>query len=380
MKKRWVLGAVFLSVAVAGATTPTQAQARSKKPKSEISGSVASGGRVKVSVHGVHKSTRTDKTGFFILKGKKLSGLRTITFKKGSQTAALTVNVPAGANVSLQSVTLNSDGSASPDEVDIEVTGTLSAVDCASTPNSFTIVPSEGGSPVVMSFDPATTHIVDDATSTTITDCATLAGFVNSQAQAEGTQNSSGGIDAARLELNPQSDQGEKETEFSGVVQSENCPNSIVVQRSDGMLVIVNLSSSTQITIDGQESDSSGTCTDIPANAMVEVTGAPQSDGSVNATEITVEQQNFESSGTINSTSCSSNPPSLSFTPDGSQNNVTVTIGPTTDIQVGGNESATCGDLSAGAAKIEGVLQTDGSVAATDIEQGQSSGDGSGGD
>jgi hypothetical protein len=55
-----------------------------------------------------------------------------------------------------------------------------------------------------------------------------------------------------------------------------------------------------------------------------------------------------------------------------------VTIGPTTQIQVGDNDSAACTDLTTGPARVEGVTQSDGSVAASRIEQ-EASGGGSGG-
>ncbi len=304
------------------------------------------------------------------MTGKRLSGNHVIRFREGHKTFTTTVTVPAGSQVSLQGVALSSGGTADPEEEDIDVDGTLTAVDCNATPNTLTITPGNGGTAVVMSFDPTVTQITDESTDTVITSCATLAGdFINAPAKAEGVETASGGINATEVQLNPsQNNPQPEEVHFSGIVQSENCPSSIVVQRSDGTNVTVNIASSTEINIEDSEQQSQGTCSSIPAGAIVKVEGTSQG-SSVNAASIEVRQNEFESEGTINSTNCGANPPSLSFTPDSASSAVVVTIGPTTIIEVGDNKGATCADVASGAAKVEGVAQPDGSVAASKIEQ-----------
>jgi hypothetical protein len=140
------------------------------------------------------------------------------------------------------------------------------------------------------------------------------------------------------------------------------------VLRGDGTSLTVNISDKTEIDIEGFSGSSSAQCTDIPASAAVEVEGVPQADGSVNAKSIHVQENEFEAHGSITSTDCAATPPSFSFTPNGGTA-VTVTIQPTTRIEVGDNDTAACTDLTATAAEVQGVTQTDGTVAATEIQQ-----------
>jgi hypothetical protein len=354
-----------------------------KKTASVVAGSVSGGPNVKVTVVRTGKSSKTNASGFFVLNGTNLAGKHQVVFTKGNKTYSTTILVPAGSKVSLQNVKLNSNGTAQAEQEDVEVQGTLSAVDCVASPNTVTIAPSGGGASVVMSFDATTTEIVDDATQTKVPDCNTLASnYLNAPVKAEGTQAADGSIVADAIELNPgqEGGGGGQDVHFRGTVQSENCPTSIVAQRRDSTNVTVNLSPSTEINIGGSDSHSSGACTDIPQGANVSVEGTPQPDGSVNASQIEVRNDQMESEGNINSLNCGATPPSFSFTPDGAAAAITVTIGATTQIQVGNNESAVCTDLATVPAKVEGVTQPDGSLAASRIEQEGSGGDGGGSD
>lgn len=374
----------FIAIAIMLFAMPgfAAARAKSKQPTSTISGSVSGGKNIKVSVVGAGMSTRTNTTGFFTMSGRRLSGSHVIRFKNGRKMFSTTVTVPSGSHVILQATALNGDGTAEPEEEDVEVEGTLTAVDCNASPNTLTVTPAGGGAAVTMSFDPAVARIMDDATDTVVTDCATLAGnFLNAPAKAEGIQSASGDIEASEVELNPgeEGNPPSHEANFRGVVQSENCPASIVVQLSDGTTVTVDISSSTRIHIEDSEHQSSANCSDIPGGANVKVEGVAQSDGSVAADNIEVQQNEFEAEGTINSTSCGSTPPSLSFTAEEASSAVTVTIGGTTIIEVGANKNAVCTDLTDSSAKVEGVIQSDGSVAASKIEQEGSEGSHGGG-
>ena len=341
--------------------------AAKKKPVSVINGSVAGGGvvAIKVSKGG---STHSNKAGFFSLKGVKLAGKHTLTFTKKKVKYTTSVNVPSGSKLTLNGVKLAGKVATSSEE-DVSVEGTLSAVDCTATPNTLTVTPSDGGTAVLMSFDPTTTTIIDDNTGAATTDCATLAGdYTGSPADAEGTIDSSGGVTATRVELNPSGDGGGEDLSFKGTVQSESCPTAIVVLRSDGTSVTVNISATTEIDIEGFSGSTPATCSDIPASASVDIEGVPQADGSVNAKSIHVQSSEFEGGGSITSTNCAATPPSFSFTPD-SGTPVTVTIQATTQIEVGDNDNAACTDLTAAPAEVHGVVQPDGSVAATEIQQ-----------
>ena len=352
-----------------------------KKPASTVAGSVSGGANVKVAVVGTGKSSNTNASGFFVLSGTNLAGTHKLSFTQGNQTFSTTVQVPAGSKLSLQNTKLNSDGTAQAEQEDIEVVGKLSAVDCGAKPNTVTIAPSDGGASVTMSFDATTTEVVNDSTDTKVPDCATLAGnYLNAPVKAEGTQAPDGTTVADSIELNPgagKGGQGEN-VHFSGVVQSENCPASIVVQRSDSTNVMVTITVSTEINLDKSDSHTSATCADIPMGAKVNVEGIPQADGSVTASQIEVRQNHSESGGNIDSLSCDANPPSFSLTPDGAASAITVMIASTTEIHMGDNESASCTDLTTGPAKVEGVTQPNGSVVASQIEQ-EANGDGNGG-
>ncbi len=352
------------------------ALAAKKKPVSVFNGSIAGGGVVTVKVSKAG-STRSNKSGFFSLKGPKLAGTHTVTFTQNHQKFTTSINVPSGSKLTLSGVKLSGD-TATGEEEDISVEGTLSAVDCVASPNTLTVTPSKGGADVLMNFDPATATIIDDSTGTAITSCSTLsASYIGAPVDAEGTTDTSGAITASRVELNPSTDgEGEgsgsggssEDISFKGTVSSESCPTSIVVTRTDGTLVTVNISTSTKIDIEGFSGSSPAQCSDIPASASVEVEGVPQTDGSVNADSIHVQQNEFESDGTIGTIDCSATPPSFSFTPD-SGTALTVTIQPTTKIEANDNDSASCSDLTAAGAKVEGITQPDGSVAAKEIEQ-----------
>ncbi len=104
--------------------------------------------------------------------------------------------------------------------------GTLSAVDCADTPNSVTIVPSAGGASITMSLDAATTELDDDSNNAKITDCATLAStYLNARTKAEGIEAADGSIVAERIEQNPGDGNGNgNEVRFEGIVISAACP------------------------------------------------------------------------------------------------------------------------------------------------------------
>lgn len=361
----------LLAIATAAVAIPSAASA--KPVKSSVTGSVKGGGIVTVKIAG--KTVKSSSSGLFSFTGKNLSGHHKVFFKRAGKTYRTTVNVSKGSHVSLQNVSLNSDGTASAEQEDVSVEGTLTAVDCADTPNTVTITPSDGGTAVMMSFDPTTTQIVDQSTGNAITTCSGLAADVNDPVEAEGQQNSSGGLVATQINVNPNTqDSGnqQEDVSLSGTVSSENCPDSITVDTGGGNQVIVNITSSTEIDLEGSDGQSTAGCSSIPQGANVDVEGVPQSDGSVNADKIEVQQNEFEADGVINSTDCSATPPSLSFTPNGTANALTVTIGSTTDIQVN-DASASCTDLVAGPAHVNGVVQSDGSVAATQIEQGSGS-------
>ena len=367
-----VVIALVISLMMAAAPAVAGSKRGARTPTSVVAGSVSGGGNVKVTVVGTGKSAKTNSSGLFVLGGTNLAGRHQLNFLKDSKVFSTAIRVPAGSKLSLQNTKLNGDGTAQAEQEDIEVLGTLNAVDCGATPNTATIAPSGGGTTVIMSFDTATTEIVDDSTNAKVADCATFAAnYLNARVKAEGTQAADGSIVADRIELNPGKGKGDpgQDVHFNGVVQSVSCPTSIVVQLADSTEVTATISDSTEIKLDDSASHSSATCTDIGVGAKVDVEGIPQADGSVSALEIEVRQNHMESNGTIDSLNCDATPPSFSFTPDGAGSALVVTIGSTTEIEAGDIKPASCADLTSGPAKVEGVTQADGAIVANEVEQ-----------
>ena len=374
--------ALGLLIVMAVASSPAQAA----KPLSTVTGSVVNGGKrvTLVIPHGGHATPVNPKTGLFAVSGRNLDGHHTLKFVSGGKKYLLNVNVPLGGKLTLKDVKLipattvastpsssssASAGTAEADEEDLTVFGTLTSVDCSVSPPTITVT-TASSNVFNMAFDPATTEIVDQQTGQVITDCSTLQALAGQPVEAEARVNpTDGSLFAEQIYVNPSSDD-QTDSEFEGAIASTSCPDSIIVTRSDGVGVTVNLSSSTEIEIDGASDETGGTCADLSAGMSVKVEGALRPDGSVDADNITVQTLEFEASGTINSTTCGTPPESISFTPDGTSTALTVTIGAGTEIQANGNDSASCGDLLVGTADVEGVTQPDGSVAATKIEQG----------
>jgi len=378
------LSTIALGLAIVIAATSGSAQAG--KPLSTITGSVLNGGKrvTLVIPHGGHATPINRKTGLFAVSGHNLTGPHTLKFLSGGKKYLTNVNVPLGGKLTLKGVKLisaikipsnpsssssASSGTAKADEEDLTVFGTLTSVDCSVSPSTITVT-TASADVFNMTFDPATTEIVNQQTGQVITDCMTLQALAGQPVEVEMRVNpTDGSLFANQVNVNPNSND-QTDSEFDGVIASMNCPGSISVTGVNGVSVVVNLSSSTEIEIDGASDESSGTCTDFNAGMSVKVEGALRQDGSVDADSITVQTAKFEASGTINSTTCGTPPESISFTPNGSTTALTVTIGAGTEIQVSGNDSAACSDLLMGAADVEGVTQADGSVAATNIGQG----------
>jgi hypothetical protein len=337
-----------------------------------IGGSVTPAGKaVKVQVKGQKKGAKANSaSGFFSIQGTRLSGPRTVVFKQGKKKYLMPVSAPPGSSLMLNGVTFNSDGTASADQEDLQVSGTLTSVDCGATPNSLVITTTTGD--VTMNFDPATTKLEDNATDTRMMSCSDLSTYAGQSipVNAEATVNSDGSYTATEVDLNPDSQPPSGSVDFGGTISAANCPSSVTVQRSsDSILVVVNISDSTTIVLQGEDNQTTGACTDLPLGASVEVEGTANSDGSVNATKIKLDDTEFDAEGTINSIDCVDTPQSMSFTPNDAVDPVTVTIGATTEIQVNDMDNAACVDLTTGSAKVEGSLQGDGTIAAKSIEQ-----------
>ena len=365
--------------------TPIIAHA-AQKPRSTIAGSVVNGGQPSaVTVLHTGRAARVNKTnGLFTLRGTKLAGQHNLVFSSGGNKFLMSVNLPAGARLTLKGVKLNpapavsmvvgakTVGTADAEEEDLTVAGTLTSVDCGSSPETLTVT-TQDGTVIQAEFDPSVTQIVNQQTGQAITDCATLSGLAGQMVEMEARINPDGSLFALDVTVNPSSED-QSDIEVDGAISATSCPNSVTVTTGAGASVTLNISSSTEIEIDDGSDDSTATCTDLSSGMYVHAEGMLQSNGSVNAESISAELQEFDAEGVINSASCGGSPQSFSFTPDNAGSPVTVTIGNATQISVNDNESATCGDLTTGPAQVEGVMQSDGSVAATQVEQDSTGG------
>jgi len=99
--------------------------------------------------------------------------------------------------------------------------------------------------------------------------------------RVEAVNQSNGTLLAERVKVRPTESAEQDEVEFRGTVSATSCPGSITVARSDGQSVIVDLTASTEI-------EDGGTCAGL-AGQHVKVEGTTQSDGSVSARHIEVE-------------------------------------------------------------------------------------------
>ncbi|MHB8381441.1 MAG: DUF5666 domain-containing protein [Candidatus Binataceae bacterium] len=383
----WALAIAMLCMLAPARVAMAHKPKKKLKTQTTVAGSVVPGKLpVIITVKGAGKPVRANrKSGFFSLSNPGLAGTHTVDLRQGKKTYSLSVTVPMGGRVDLSGVTLNSDGTVSLEQEDETVNGTLSSVACSVTPTTATIAAETG--PVTLSFDVTTTKIVDVSSGTVITSCSNLDSYAGQTpavpVKAETIVGANGSLSATEIDLNPQSPSeggGGSSVDFHGSVTANNCPASISVSRSsDSTDVTVDLNPSTQISIDSQDNQTAGTCADLVVNAQVEVEGSSNPDGSVTAATVTLDQNKFDQSGTIDTLNCSSTPlPSLTFTPTGAATAVTVTIGPTTQIEANDSNTATCANLALGVAQVEGQLQPDGSVAASSI--GQSSSQSGGGD
>ncbi len=383
-----MFGAAVAMLAAITLTSPALAKTHPKnkgKQITVIAGSVTPGkGAVVIGVKGFARHVVANhKTGFFVLRGATLAGPRTLLIRQGKSRYELAINAPAGSRLMLHQIALDATtGTASAEQEDLTVRGTLAAVDCTATPNTLTVATSSGDD--TMSFDPSATIIQNDATGNRIVTCADLASYAGQSpatpVAAQAIVNSSGALAATEVDLYPSDSPGGSENlDFKGAVASSDCPTSFVVTRyPDNVSVTVNLSANTQISIENQDNETPGSCADLANGAGVEVEGTANPNGTVNADTVTIQAQQFESSGTIGAINCGATPPSFAFTPANANTPLTVTLGPTTQISVNDNDNATCADLSAGAADVEGVIQPDGSVAATSVDQSSGAGDGGG--
>lgn len=275
-----------------------ESTARAAGPVTVVAGSMAAGqGSVVVKVRGSRKGYRPTSAGLFSITSAKLAGTHTLVFKKGKQKFSMPVTAPAGTTVVLSDVTLTPGGTAEAETVETKIEGTLSAVSCDTAPQTFTV--SNDVTSVTMAIDPLTTELKNEETDAPIATCEELAGLVGSPAKAEGIVNPDSTITAEELEVG-EDGEGEDDmddAEFDGTITSTTCPSSITVDRGGEADVIVNIGDTTMIEIESLGEDVAAACADLTVGASVEVEGALQPDGSVNASKIEQESGDGEDGG-----------------------------------------------------------------------------------
>jgi hypothetical protein len=326
-----------------------------------------------VRVRGKSESSLVDPNlGFFFLAGNDIDGNPTLDFTDGTTTDSLTLPVARGVRITLRNVRFFSPGTAQEDQEEKLVSGTLLSVTCG-TPSSL-VVTNGFGDPLTVAFDATLARIINDTSGQRLTTCADLASSTGSKASVESIVKPDGTLVAEEIVTNPQVDVDFNDAELEGFIQTQNCAsNNVTVSLTIGRTVTATLSGATQISCENVNNEMNSTCADLTPGSHVELEGVIQSDGSVFAHKVEFEEDEFSADGNVNSTNCSGNPPSFSFTESCGCNAppppITVTINPFTNIQVHG-QTATCADLSSQfSAHVEGLSQPDGSVAARDVEQ-----------
>ena len=154
---------------------------------------------------------------------------------------------------------------------------------------------------------------------------------------------------------------GGGETEVQGTIQSiDSVGMSFTVQEQDGTVVTVDTDASTVFTMGGQPASFS----DLATGQMVEVEGTTQTDGSVLASHVSIEVQETEVQGTVQTIDSVG----MSFTvqeQDGTI--VTVDTDANTVFRMG-DQSATFADIVVGdSVEVNGITQADGSVLASRV-------------
>ncbi len=154
---------------------------------------------------------------------------------------------------------------------------------------------------------------------------------------------------------------GGGQAQAQGTVQSVDSGSmSFTVQESDGSVVTVDTDSSTMFEMGGQPASFS----DLAVGQTVEVEGTAQSDGSILASQVNIEVEETEVSGTVQSIDSGS----MSFTVQESDGTmVTIDTNSSTVFRMG-NQSASFTDLAVGdSVEVTGITQADGSVLASRV-------------
>ncbi|MGH7863592.1 MAG: DUF5666 domain-containing protein [Candidatus Binataceae bacterium] len=294
--------ALMVGIAI---STVADSTAAAGGPITTIAGSMAVGqGSVVVRVGRSRMLAKTTSAGLFSMSSPRLAGTKTLIFKRGKQRFSMRVVAPAGTTVVLRDVVLASDGTAEAETEEVKIEGTLSAVSCDSTPQTFTV--SNDVTSVTMAIDPATTELENEDTDSPIATCEDLAALIGSPAKAEGIVNPDSTITAEELEVGSGEDDGDvddeddgdvmDDAEFDGTIASTECPNSITVIRGDAD-VLVHITDMTKIIVESLGDDVAAACSDLTVGASVEVEGALQPDGSVNASKIKQEDEGGDDGG-----------------------------------------------------------------------------------
>ena len=150
-------------------------------------------------------------------------------------------------------------------------------------------------------------------------------------------------------------------TEAQGTVQTvDPATTSFTIAESDGTVVTIDTDQNTVFTMGGQPAS----FTDLAAGQTVEVEGTAQADGSILASHVSIEVEETEISGTVQTV----DPTTLSFTvqeQDGTM--VTVDTDQNTVFRMG-NQTVTFADVAAGdMVEVTGTTQADGSILAATV-------------
>ncbi len=232
-----------------------------------------------VHVQAFGMETDTDANGFFAISGA-FSGSTVVSFTSRDKAFTLPVDVPPGGTLILRDVDLNGDGTARASGTGFRLRGTIDSVSCKPTPRTLAVTLGEKKVKVE----------IDDTTRIQTTDakgakepCDALEHHVGEQVRIEGDRSKEGALLADRVQIGEAREAPLRvpEVEFAGSVANVECPQRLVVQRSDGQSVEVTLDTRTRY-------EGALDCDEL-GNASVRVAGSLERDGRVLARSIEAE-------------------------------------------------------------------------------------------
>jgi hypothetical protein len=227
---------------------------------------------ITVSIQLSSNTTTTDSNGFFRLQGNQF-GSSLLQFTGNGADATLAVTLPAGGELDLIDVDLSgAEITVSQERISFE--GPITGIDCQG--NLLQVLSGEQV-PFRVRLQSSTVLVGQDGVPLGCGDLST-----GPTAQVQGTVDSRGDVEAARIQVSPATNATPTPVTLEGTIASLDCPTDLTVAQNSGGNVQVNLSSTTEIRDqDGTSLD----CNALNGGDSVQVQGNETSFG-INASTI----------------------------------------------------------------------------------------------